>query len=350
MSVNSDRSRSSSQKHKKTRSPDKVQPESELSKIEINLRRFEEERRKFEIEREKFEREKREIEKVRSRRLEEFERKRLLRQFQEAKETLAKATDVLIQQQTAAARTAHHADSTELDDEVDFAFKPVMVQRNRSQGSMLDRYKPSTDQSDCPIPGDDQLQVDASPLVQPAVVANGNALIESDRKPPPTPIVQKQSLLSRIIFGKRKPKGKGQLKNECTDNEIKPLADGETITFGYLLAESRMIWRKLLHDHPVQCQLTRQLLNRCIVEFIFLCIFFGAGGLMFRFVEGAFENFYKCGVRRVKRDFVDHLWHSSHNLRFRANVFNNKIESEIIHVKFYIILERRTGNQWQLTN
>lgn len=36
---------------------------------------------------------------------------------------------------------------------------------------------------------------------------------------------------------------------------------------------------------------------------------------MFKFTEGAFENFYKCGVKRVKRDFIDTLWRGSHHLR-----------------------------------
>lgn len=36
---------------------------------------------------------------------------------------------------------------------------------------------------------------------------------------------------------------------------------------------------------------------------------------MFKFTEGTFETYYKCGVKRVKRDFIDLLWTKSHNLR-----------------------------------
>lgn len=35
---------------------------------------------------------------------------------------------------------------------------------------------------------------------------------------------------------------------------------------------------------------------------------------MFRYTEGAFESFYKCGVKRVKRDFLDGLWTDSRRM------------------------------------
>ncbi|XP_050304646.1 uncharacterized protein LOC126742127 isoform X1 [Anthonomus grandis grandis] len=56
-------------------------------------------------------------------------------------------------------------------------------------------------------------------------------------------------------------------------------------------------------------------LRKCLCELFLIMIFCGLGGVMFRFVEGSFETFYKCGVKRVKRDFVDLLWVKSHNLR-----------------------------------
>jgi len=35
---------------------------------------------------------------------------------------------------------------------------------------------------------------------------------------------------------------------------------------------------------------------------------------VFRYTEGAFESFYKCGVKRVKRDFLDGLWTDSRRM------------------------------------
>lgn len=56
-------------------------------------------------------------------------------------------------------------------------------------------------------------------------------------------------------------------------------------------------------------------LRRCCCEIFLIIILCGMGGLMFKFTEGSFESYYKCGVRRVKRDFIDLLWTKSHNLR-----------------------------------
>lgn len=292
------RSNSMKKKHLSSSSPcEKTNEENEMSKFKLNLRRFEDERRRFELEREKFEREKRDSERARCRRLEEFERKRLLRPLQETKEyeTLAKAAEISNQQrhQIVAHVNIRHDDAI---DGIDLPFQPTLILRKKSLGSMLDRYKengmhaPNGIQSTEIIPA------------QP-----------SDEKP----VLKIQSLLSRIIFGKRNTTKKNSTaKTTKTVKEFKPLDMNQPLTLRYLLVESYMIWKQLIHDHPIECQLTRQIINRCIIDFILLCIFFGAGGLIFRFVEGAFENFYKCGVRRVKRDFVDHLWHSSHNLRF----------------------------------
>lgn len=40
----------------------------------------------------------------------------------------------------------------------------------------------------------------------------------------------------------------------------------------------------------------------------------GVGGVVFRYTEGAFETFYKCGVKRVKRDFLNGLWTDSRRM------------------------------------
>lgn len=278
----------------------------EMNKFKRNLRRFEEERRRFELERVKFEKEKRDmVEKQRCRRLEEFERKRLLRQFQEA-EKLEMLHQLNNNHHRVYPSSGH---DTMESDEVDTIFRPRVIRR-KSQGSMLDRYRQNEDQSPPPV------AVESEPL------AMVTPMVEVQSKP------SKQSLLHRLIFGKRSNKP----KTGCSElDQLRPLHDTQPITWSYLMFEARIIWRQLLRDHPMECEATRLLRNQCIIDFIILCMFFGAGGLLFRFVEGAFENFYKCGVRRVKRDFVDQLWHSSHNLRF-APV---KLCAQCICSKFY---------------
>lgn len=68
-------------------------------------------------------------------------------------------------------------------------------------------------------------------------------------------------------------------------------------------------------QNPHETIIIRRLRNRCIAGLLLVMIYCGLGGFVFRFVEGAFETFYKCGVKRVKRDFLDTLWNYSHNLR-----------------------------------
>lgn len=68
-------------------------------------------------------------------------------------------------------------------------------------------------------------------------------------------------------------------------------------------------------DMKIECNKIRNLRNKCMNELIIIMILCGLGAFVFKFTEGAFENFYKCGVKRVKRDFIDNLWQKSHNLR-----------------------------------
>ncbi|XP_066157290.1 uncharacterized protein [Euwallacea fornicatus] len=55
--------------------------------------------------------------------------------------------------------------------------------------------------------------------------------------------------------------------------------------------------------------------RKCCFELFLIVLFCGLGGVMFKFTEGSFEAYYKCGVKRVKRDFIDLLWTKSHNFR-----------------------------------
>lgn len=77
----------------------------------------------------------------------------------------------------------------------------------------------------------------------------------------------------------------------------------------------RQEWNIFLTENENQVRKIRLKWNKCASELLLLMIYCGLGGLMFRSIEGAFESFYKCGVKRVKRDFIESLWSSSHNLR-----------------------------------
>lgn len=74
-------------------------------------------------------------------------------------------------------------------------------------------------------------------------------------------------------------------------------------------------YRLYKKDMSHETRRIRRMWNRCMFELFLIMMFCGIGGILFKLTEGGFENFYKCGVKRVKRDFIDLLWIKSHNLR-----------------------------------
>lgn len=74
-------------------------------------------------------------------------------------------------------------------------------------------------------------------------------------------------------------------------------------------------WQDFKEEQRINCNKIRDLRNKCIIDLLILIIMCGLGGMMFKTLEGSFENAYKCSTRNVKRDFIEHLWRGSHNLR-----------------------------------
>lgn len=141
---------------------------------------------------------------------------------------------------------------------------------------------------------------------------------------------KKKNWISRLFGGKK-----------ITNTEIKkvkkPIEPTKSPSLSrFIFIDSFKLWRQFIRDNAGEYDKIIQKRNRCIADTILIIIFCGLGGMFFRFSEGSFENQYKCGVRRVKRDFVDQLWISSHNLRF----YNKKyLKQKLVNVNFY--LQRR---------
>lgn len=74
-------------------------------------------------------------------------------------------------------------------------------------------------------------------------------------------------------------------------------------------------WQQFKEEQRVAYNSLIYLRNLCVCDLLILIIMFGLGGMMFRALEGSFENAYKCGTRNVKRDFLESLWRGSHYLR-----------------------------------
>ncbi|KAL0131230.1 hypothetical protein PUN28_002649 [Cardiocondyla obscurior] len=139
---------------------------------------------------------------------------------------------------------------------------------------------------------------------------------------------KKKSWFSWLSFRREKNKDEDTAEKEIEDQlepvsnveEIKVEKEGtsEKITLLNFFRALRDIvseFKIFVAQNPHETIVIRRLRNRCIAELLLVIIYCGLGGFVFRFVEGAFETFYKCGVKRVKRDFLDTLWNYSHNLR-----------------------------------
>lgn len=297
---------------------------SRLTKLEMNLQRFEDERKMFALEREKFEREKRHMEQMRFQRLLEFERKRSMQQRdreQLAIQAAAIALAEIEKQRIAMRRSKSKSREASFTGSTTEAYGDDYESSTAtSSSSRDDDFKDHDFTNEIPYenfdqPADDELipSFETNNLHTPFV---DEPTITTDEAP-------KQSLLSRLFFGKAKPKIATPIPSRSRKTYLRTrVDDGGPISIRRIVfVESPLVWHQVIELHQHEWNQLMGIRNRCIANFVLLCIFFGFGGLIFRFVEGAFENFYKCGVRRVKRDFVDHLWSSSFDLRFELVFF-----------------------------
>lgn len=85
-----------------------------------------------------------------------------------------------------------------------------------------------------------------------------------------------------------------------------------------LLHEARVVWKNHWRSHPEENKKIKKEIIKCLSELILLMVLCGVGGVIFHYIEGKMENVNKTGVKRVKRDFIDQLWSSSHNLRYNT--------------------------------
>lgn len=74
-------------------------------------------------------------------------------------------------------------------------------------------------------------------------------------------------------------------------------------------------WQEFKQEYEKEYKQIILLRNKCICNLILLIMMCGLGGIMFKTLEGSFENAYKCSSRNVKRDFIESLWKGSHYLR-----------------------------------
>ncbi|XP_055533778.1 uncharacterized protein LOC129723527 [Wyeomyia smithii] len=131
--------------------------------------------------------------------------------------------------------------------------------------------------------------------------------------------------------------------------------EGDQFNWTEIFEELKDFWLDFLDDKPLERSRLRLQANECLFYFGVLVMLCGVGGIIFRVTEGTFESQYKCGVKRVKRDFIDHLWLSSHNQKEEdwkqtARVRLRKFEEEL-QVAFEAGMKTYSGNTaWNFVN
>lgn len=343
------------------------------SRLEKNLKRFEEERRKFELEKKKFEREKRELSKMRYKLFDPGDRRSIAETYRRINDRLHLPSETndkqilldkfLESQQKAALEAKQNPRRGSFDDETEETdreppspiecpdYESSTATISESELSAIDVDETDADDEENPQPTKPrEKRTNLSHSSTPTSLRNRRPKRPSLTEPAVTDIVKyeagkdkpppKKGFFSRIfsIFMiKKKPK---ELEKPKVAPGPKLLADQARpsmikTVFRLIFIESRSEWRCLKDDYPEQVRYIRLQRNKCISHLISLFIICGFGGLLFRFIEGNLENTYKCGVGRVKRDFIDHLWLTSHNLRFF------KIAKDILVPSFQILLSCR---------
>lgn len=231
--------------------------------MEENLKKFDEDRKKFELEKLKFLEEKKDFEKIR---LQKFERYR--KQVQEQKN--GEAVGKQIENVKLARRLIidyKEADGTKKE-ELNVTFEPQILSENPKEH-------------------------EAEKIKQ----ENGDSLICD------TSSAEKNL----------NPQEVAKTLKTISDSDIKEISLFKFLQI--IFVEAIEIWKIHKAAKNNEWLKIKSSVKKCLSELIILIIFCGIGGMTFKFIEGNSESMYKCGVKRVKREFIDQLWMSSHNLR-----------------------------------
>lgn len=129
-----------------------------------------------------------------------------------------------------------------------------------------------------------------------------------------------QEVVPKSTLRKRSVVGKSTVKNAEKVEELDkktPKVKKDTKSKTNTASRWKFIanWRQFKNEYKNDYDKLKGLLNRCICDLLLLIFMCGLGGMMFKTLEGSFENAYKCGTRSVKRDFIESLWRESYRLR-----------------------------------
>lgn len=278
--------------------------------LEQNLRRFEEERRQFEMEKLKFLEDKRELDRLRLQRFERYKREL------EAKRLGLKpnydidnpneymvARKIVIDYKVNENLHSQHAQESGSESEQEITVVenlPTSLRVNVSKKCVNDDKE-----IECKNDKDDNAMKECSSNDQKIIQShlNGKEMLNGVEKSNDqiVPEVDRKNIDNR----------------EYEKNDFDEKNPMRFWPFCKLLYnECRHIWKDHKQLHSTEWHRLLFELKKCISELLLLMIFCGMGGVILHYIEGNFEMLNKTGVKRVKRDFIDQLWLSSHNLRY----------------------------------
>lgn len=288
--------------------------------LEQNLKRFEEERQKFEKEKLKFLEEKRELDRLRLQRFERYKRELEARRLGiKPNYDIDNRNDYMVARKLVIDykmnEDLQRQQDSGSDSEPDITvveMKPKAENTEESEKCQSDDFHDADD------------GIGAAATVSVDVGVQDNAIRERDSVVVSADgqINQNQSHLNgkELLNGLEKSNDQ-----KAVDVDVDALPKIEfdeenpmrfTPFCKLLLHECRHIWQQHIRQHPTQWQLLKHEFKKCISELLMFVIFCGMGGIILHYIEGNFELQNKTGVKRVKRDFIDQLWLSSHNLRY----------------------------------
>lgn len=281
--------------------------------LDQNLKRFEEERRQFEIEKLKFLEDKRELDRLRLQRFERYKRELEAKRLGirpnydiDNPNDYMVARKIIMDYKVNENLHPYHAQESGSESEPEVTVvenlpKPIKV-NELNQGQNDDNSKEiecKNDEDDKPIK--DCSSENDQPIIQSHL--NGKEMLNGVEKSNDqiVPEVDRQNVDNKehekIDFDEKNPM---QFWPFCK----------------LLCNECRHIWKHHKQLHSTEWHHLLFELKKCIAELLMLMIFCGSGGIILHYIEGNFEMLNKTGVKRVKRDFIDQLWLSSHNLRY----------------------------------
>jgi hypothetical protein len=271
--------------------------------LDTNLKRFEEERRQFEREKLKFLEEKRELDRLRLQRFERYKReleaKRLglKPNYDIDNQDYMVARKVVIDYKMNEKLSASGQDSgSESETEITVVEN---VPTTDAEVTVTDVAKPEMP-DDNAIKGPEVVETKAADEIhlngKESELPNGTEKSLELKSTTDDGLKADEIKLERVEFDEKNPM------------KLWPYIK-------LLCREGRQIWSIHCRLHPNEWHHIKIEINKCLSELLLLLIFCGMGGVLFRYIEGNYEIMNKTGVKRVKRDFIDQLWLSSHNLR-----------------------------------